>query len=124
MPRRSKQDLSQIFIIMLIAVIFVGVVVYPEVFGLTSNQGSTLIAFLPSFAVLVSAVYVFKSARGVYWLGSFIMIGFGLCLFWAEADTQGLLVNSLLGDLTLAQLQTWTVAFFTLIGITAYGLKR
>ena len=79
----------------------------PTILGLPISLSSDLISLIPG---LIVTFFSFKAYRDSKNSLAVFMIGIGLALFLGELNDLSLITDELKNGLTIAQIQTWTVA--------------
>ena len=125
MPRRKKRtpvfgDYYMIVYLM-IPIIALAIVAYPDAMGLDPDVGRVLINIFPSLFLASIAIYTLRHSDKTGRMGSFLIIGVALCLFLAEADAEGLISVELLSGLTVVETQIWVMAISAIFGAVAFA---
>lgn len=111
-------------LIILIVIILAAFTIYTDTFQLTQPQADTLITFIPDFTLFIVTAYVFTSSRGLYRAAAFIMVGVAVAYFLGNAYTEGIISDTMLQDLTIAQYQTLVIAVGVFVGSLTYLGQR
>jgi len=115
---------NNLLLIALIAAMLGLFTVYNDHLQLTDAQSGTLVALIPDFTLFMATLYVATSTRGVMKAGSMIMLGLAVAYFLGNAYSEGIISDSMLQGLTIAQYQTLTVCCGVLLGGVVYYAKR
>ena len=124
MVKRRRFDFAPIAITVLIIVVFMFIVMNPGTVNMSSGAGSTLMTLLPGIFISLICLYTIAETGGFYTVPAIMGLGMSLCYLLGEANTLGLVVNSMLGGLTISQLQIWVMLMATLLGGCLYAYQR
>lgn len=124
MGRRRNIEVAPIATTVLIIVVFIFIVLRPGTVNMTAGAGATLITLFPGIFVALISMYVIADTGGYATVPAVMGLGMSLCYFVGEADTLGLVVNSMLGGLTVSQLQIWIMAMSALLGGVLYSFHK
>lgn len=121
---RKKFDYAPIATTVLIIVVFMFIVMNPGIVNMSASAGNTLMSLLPGIFVSLICLYVIAETGGYATVPAIMGLGLGLCFLVGEADTLGLVVNSMLGGLTVGQVQIWIMAMSALMGGVLYSFHK
>ena len=121
---RKKFDYAPIAVTVLIIVVFMFIVMNPSTVNMSSGAGSTLMTLLPGIFISLICLYTIAETGGFYTVPAIMGLGMSLCYLLGEANTLGLVVDAMLGGLTVSQLQIWVMLMATLLGGTLYAYQR
>jgi len=121
---RKKFDYAPIATIVLIIVVFMFIVLNPGTVNMSAGAGSTLMSLLPGIFVSLLCLYVIAETGGYATVPAMMGLGMGLCFLVGEADTLGLVVDSMLGGLTVSQLQIWIMGMSALLGGVLFSFQK
>jgi len=124
MVKRRRFDFAPIAITVLIIVVFMFIVMNPGTVNMSAGAGSTLMTLLPGIFISLICLYTIAETGGFYTVPAIMGLGMSLCYLLGEANTLGLVVDAMLGGLTISQLQIWVMLMATLLGGTLYALQR
>jgi len=124
MVKRRRFDFAPIAITVLIIVVFMFIVMNPSTVNMSSGAGSTLMTLLPGIFISLICLYTIAETGGFYTVPAIMGLGMSLCYLLGEANTLGLVVDAMLGGLTVSQLQIWVMLMATLLGGTLYAYQR
>jgi len=100
------------------------IVMNPSTVNMSSGAGSTLMTLLPGIFISLICLYTIAETGGFYTVPAIMGLGMSLCYLLGEANTLGLVVDAMLGGLTVSQLQIWVMLMATLLGGTLYAYQR
>jgi len=121
---RSKIDIAPIAVTILVIMLFWYISQNPNVINMSSGAGLTLITLFPALFVGFISLLGIAQSKGYFSVPSVMLLGMSLCYFIGEADSLGLVSNSMLGGLTISQVQIWVMAMATLLGGCLYAYQR
>ena len=121
---RKKFDYAPIAVTVLIIVVFYFIVLNPGVINMSSGAGSTLMTLLPGIFISLICLYTIAETGGFYTVPAIMGLGMSLCYLLGEANTLGLVVDAMLGGLTISQLQIWIMAMSALLGGVLYSFHK
>jgi len=124
MVKRRRFDFAPIAVTVLIIVVFMFIVMNPGTVNMSSGAGSTLMTLLPGIFISLICLYTIAETGGFYTVPAIMGLGMSLCYLLGEANTLGLVVDAMLGGLTVSQLQIWVMLMATLLGGTLYAYQR
>ena len=124
MGRRGKFDYAPIATTVLIIVVFMFIVLNPGTVNMSSSAGSTLMTLFPGIFVSLICLYVIAETGGYYIVPAVMGLGMSLCYLLGEANTLGLVVDAMLGGLTVSQLQIWIMAMSALMGGVLFSYHK
>ena len=121
---RKKFDYAPIATTVLIIVVFMFIVLNPGTVNMSSSAGSTLMTLFPGIFVSLICLYVIAETGGYYIVPAVMGLGMSLCYLLGEANTLGLVVDAMLGGLTVSQLQIWIMAMSALMGGVLFSYHK
>ena len=121
---RKKFDYAPIAVTVLIIVVFMFIVMNPGTVNMSAGAGSTLMTLLPGIFISLICLYTIAETGGFYTVPAIMGLGMSLCYLLGEANTLGLVVDAMLGGLTISQLQIWVLLMATLLGGCLYAYQR
>jgi len=121
---RSKIDIAPIAVTILVIMIFWYISQNPNVINMSSGAGLTLLTLFPAMFVGFISLMGISQSKGYFAVPSVMVLGMSLCFFIGEADSIGLVPNSMLGGLTISQVQIWVMAMSVLLGGALYTYKK
>ena len=124
MVKRRRFDFAPIAVTVLIIVVFMFIVMNPGTINMSSSAGSTLMTLLPGIFISLICLYTIAETGGFYTVPAIMGLGMSLCYLLGEANTLGLVVDAMLGGLTISQLQIWVLLMATLLGGCLYAYQR
>jgi len=124
MVKRRRFDFAPIAITVLIIVVFFFIVTNPGVINMSSGAGSTLMTLFPGIFISLICLYTIAETGGYYTVPAVMGLGMALCYLLGEADTLGLVVDAMLGGLTVSQVQIWIMAMSALFGGVLYSYHK
>jgi len=124
MGRRKDIGYAPIATTVLIIVVFMFIVLNPGTVNMSASAGTTLMTLFPGIFVSLICLYVIAETGGYYTVPAVMGLGMGLCYLVGEADALGLVVNSMLGGLTVSQFQIWIMAMSALMGGVLFSFHK
>jgi len=121
---RSRNNIALIAMTILAIMIFWYISQNPQVINMSSGAGLTLVTLFPAMFVGFISLLGISESNGYYSIPSVMLLGMSLCYFIGEADSVGLVSVSMLGGLTVSQVQIWIMAMSVLLGGTLYTYKK
>ena len=121
---RKNFDYAPIAVTVLIIVVFYFIVLNPGTVNMSSGAGSTLMTLLPGIFISLICLYTIAETGGFYTVPAIMGLGMSLCYLLGEANTLGLVVDAMLGGLTISQLQIWIMAMSALLGGVLYSFHK
>jgi len=121
---KSKIDIAPIAVTILVIMLFWYISQNPNVINMSSGAGLTLLTLFPALFVGFISLLGISQSKGYFSVPSVMVLGMSLCFFIGEADSLGLVSNSMLGGLTISQVQIWVMAMATLLGGCLYAYQR
>jgi len=121
---RTKIDIAPIAMTIFVIMIFWYISQNPGLINMSSGAGLTLVTLFPALFVGFISLLGISQSNGYYSIPSVMLLGMSLCFFIGEADGLGLISNSMLGGLTINQVQIWVMAMATLLGGCLYAYKK
>jgi len=121
---KSKIDIAPIAVTIFVIMIFWYISQNPNVINMSSGAGLTLLTLFPALFVGFISLLGISQSKGYFSVPSVMVLGMSLCFFIGEADSLGLVSNSMLGGLTISQVQIWVMAMATLLGGCLYAYQR
>jgi len=121
---RKKFDYAPIAVTVLIIVVFMFIVMNPGIINMSSSAGSTLMTLLPGIFISLICLYTIAETGGFYTVPAVMGLGMALCYLLGEADTLGLVVDAMLGGLSISQLQIWIMVMSALLGGVLYSYHK
>jgi len=96
---------------------------YHGTINIDVTVGNNLFSLLPSFIAVIACLFITATTTGVSRFGGSVGTGISLCFMFSNLDTLGLFVG-FLSDLTLAQVQIWTMIISVLFGAVLYAATQ
>jgi len=121
---KSKVDIAPIAVTILVIMLFWYISQNPNVINMSSGAGLTLLTLFPAMFVGFISLLGISQSKGYFSVPSVMLLGMSLCFFIGEADSLGLVSTSMLGGLTLSQVQIWIMAMSVLLGGALYTYKK
>ncbi len=108
----------------LIIVVFIFIVKYPEVVNMDPTAGSTLVKLFPGIFVGLLSIYTLAETGEYFKIPGMMGIGMSLCFLLGEADKLGLVSTEMMIGLTVSQFQIWVMVASALLGGALYAYQR
>lgn len=121
---RKKFDYAPIATTVLIIVVFLFIVLNPGIVNMSAGAGSTLMTLFPGIFLSLICLYVIAETGGYYTVPAVMGLGMGLCFLLGEANTLGLVVDAMLGGLTVGQAQIWIMVMSSLLGGVLFSFQK
>jgi len=121
---RKRFDYAPIAVTVLIIVVFFFIVTNPGIINMSSGAGSTLMTLLPGIFISLICLYTIAETGGFYTVPAVMGLGMSLCYLLGEANTLGLVVDAMLGGMTVSQLQIWIMVMSALLGGVLYSFHK
>jgi len=93
-------------------------------FGFDPTFTTSFISVSPYLLIFSISMVVIVIVRGLLELPACFFAGVGLSLLIGQLNVLGLVTASLLGDLTIVQLQLWIILILTMLGGVLAALTR
>lgn len=109
-------ELKLVFLVVMLLGIVIFLVVGSPTIGLNTDVATNLIAVIPGVFVVSIGIMLIFLVKGYFRFAVGGVIGIGLAVLAAEADTIGLITADLYSGLTLVELQTWCIMVGLIMG--------